>query len=553
MRLFIYYVTHSLLNTLKKLLKTWVAIFLVLMIGGALIGGIIGTVISSIDDMNSTGTETEAEDDEEFEFTFFGSVGDFMEENGLETVDIVDLVISAIFFMILATNVANAQSSGKIFHPADVPMMFASPLKPQSVMLFRLTCTLGSSFFVSLFMLYQIPNLMRAGLGFWGSLSCIIVYMFCLMFSTLIQVAFYTLASKIENGPESINKFLIGFYSLIGAGFIAYITITKQEIVPALFGYFANPATHWVPFWGWLRGLTYNAALGNLAMAGVYLGLFIVSCLLIIVFIWKMKADFYEDAMFAAEKKAEQIESARLSSRGGTARREKKRKGNVDREGFHYGSGANVFFYKAVFNRFRFAKLRIFSTTMIVYLLLGCGVAYVAKNYVTFDGDMFFIPAAAMGIVAFYRTLGDPIKEDTSREFFLLIPAKGYSKIMYSLLGCITVTAIDLIVPMIISGVIVGTTPLNVLVWMLFILSISFFATTVGTFISLSIPGDHAQTLKLVIQMFFLYFGLGPSAICVVVGIYFGQIVAALLIGTVVNAVIGFLVSLLLPVFLGRK
>ena len=39
MRLFIYYAVHSFLNTLKKLLKTWVAVFLVIGIGGALIGG----------------------------------------------------------------------------------------------------------------------------------------------------------------------------------------------------------------------------------------------------------------------------------------------------------------------------------------------------------------------------------------------------------------------------------------------------------------------------------------------------------------------------------
>ena len=43
---------------------------------------------------------------------------------------------------------------------------------------------------------------------------------------------------------------------LIGIGFIAYMTITKQEVAPALFGYFARPSTHWVPFWGWLRGIS---------------------------------------------------------------------------------------------------------------------------------------------------------------------------------------------------------------------------------------------------------------------------------------------------------
>ena len=46
MRLFIYYAVHSFLNTLKKLLKTWVAVFLVIGLGGALIGGIIGLVIN---------------------------------------------------------------------------------------------------------------------------------------------------------------------------------------------------------------------------------------------------------------------------------------------------------------------------------------------------------------------------------------------------------------------------------------------------------------------------------------------------------------------------
>jgi len=166
---------------------------------------------------------------------------------------------------------------------------------------------------------------------------------------------------------------------------------------------------------------------------------------------------------------------------------------------------------------------------------------------------MFFIPACAMGIISFYRTLGDPIREDTSREFFLLIPEKGYSKIMYSLLGCLAVNAIDLLVPMLIATIIMGTNPLVTLVWFLFILSISFFATNVGTFIALSIPGESAKTIKTILQMMFMYFGLGPSAIAVVLGIVLNQMVIALAIGLVINFVIGFLVSLLLPLFLGRK
>ena len=565
MRLFFYYVSHSLLNTLKKLLKTWVAVFLVLAVGGAVIGGIIGLIASAVikedePEQNTTisiteeGEETDDDAEIHLEFSFGNEISAKMKEYGVSTVDVVDLVISVLFLVVLATNVVNAKSSGKIFQPADVPMLFASPLRPQSVLMFRLLCTLGSSIFVSFFMLYQVPNLMNgAKLGFWGALSCVVVYMLILMFSTLVQVTFYTITSKFDNGIELTNKILIGIYGLIGAGFAAYVTLSKKELVPAVFGYFAGTKTHWVPFWGWLRGIAYYASKNDLAMSGVYMGLFVAACFFLILFIWKMKADFYEDAMFATERKAEALENAQRASNGATVIREKERKGKIDREGFRYGSGANVFFYKAVYNRFRFAKLNIFSTTMIVYLISAVTISYVVKNYATGFDDMFFIPAAAMGIIAFYRTLGDPIREDTSREFFLLIPEKGYTKIMYSLLGCLAVTAIDLAVPMVIAGIMLGTNPVSVLVWFLFILSVSFFATNAGTFIALSIPGDHAQTIKTVLQIMFLYLGIGPSAAVVLAGVLLNQLVIALAIGVVMNFIAGFLLSLLLPLFLGRK
>jgi len=565
MRLFFYYVSHSLLNTLKKLLKTWVAVFLVLAVGGAVIGGIFGLIASAVikedePEQNTTisiteeGEETDDDAEIHLEFSLGNEISAKMKEYGVSTVDVVDLVISVLFLVVLATNVVNAKSSGKIFQPADVPMLFASPLRPQSVLMFRLLCTLGSSIFVSFFMLYQVPNLMNgAKLGFWGALSCIVVYMLILMFSTLVQVTFYTITSKFDNGIELTNKILIGIYGLIGAGFAAYVTVSKKELVPAVFGYFAGTKTHWVPFWGWLRGIAYYASKNDLKMSGVYLGLFVAACFFLILFIWKMKADFYEDAMFATERKAEALENAQRASNGATVIREKERKGKIDREGFRFGSGANVFFYKAVYNRFRFAKLKIFSTTMIVYLISAVTISYVVKNYATGFDDMFFIPAAAMGIIAFYRTLGDPIREDTSREFFLLIPEKNYKKILYSLLGCLAVTAIDLAVPMVIAGIMLGTNPVSVLVWFLFILSVSFFATNAGTFIALSVPGEHAQTIKTVLQIMFLYLGIGPSAVVVIAGVILNQLIIALAIGVVMNFIAGFLLSLLLPLFLGRK
>ena len=566
MRLFLYYVSHSLFNTIKKLMKTWVAFIIIAMVFG-LVVGLVTTIFSKNDKKKNTepsetsivqydegegpGEEISVEDAVSGQLAK-SKIGRMMEKYDITKEQIVDLAISAIFLLILATNILNAQNSSKIFLPADVPMLFSSPMRPQSVLMFRLLCTLGSSLLISLFMLFQIPNLTHgAGLSLLGAVSIIIVYSLTLVFSTLVQVVFYTITSKMKSGTGNIKNFLAGVYGAIAVGFLAYTVITKQPVIAALFAFFAGANTHWVPFWGWLRGISYYACTGDIVSSVIYLGLFVAACAVLVLVIWKLKADFYEDAMFAAEHKAEQLESARNAAKGGVMTREKERKGKVDREGFHYGSGANVFLYKALFNRFRFAKLKVFSTTMIIYTVIAGVVAYLARQYPY--GDAFFIPAAVLGVMAFYRTMGDPIREDTSKDFFILIPEKPHKKLLYSLLGCLSVTAIDLLLPVIVAAVILKADPLSVIAWFLFILSISFFATVVGTLISLSLPKDQAQTIALIVQMMFLYFGLTPSAVAVIAGILLGHLTPAILIGTAINALIAFLVSLILPAVLGRK
>ena len=565
MRLFFYYITHSLFNTIKKLMKTWVAFILIVMVFGMVVG-----LVASLFDKDDKGSgepqesvinlvEEDEDPGEEISLEEAASgrlakskIGRMMKQYNITKEQIVDLAISAVFLLVLATNILNAQNSSKIFMPADVPMLFSSPLKPQSVLMFRLICTLGTSLFVSLFMLFQIPNLViNVGLNPWGAVSLVVVYALILVFSTLVQVVFYTITSKMKSGSANIKNFLAVVYGVIALGFLAYTVITKQPVISAVFAYFAGANTHWIPFWGWLRGISYYACTGDKVMSFIYLGLFIVSCAVLVLVIWKMKADFYEDAMFAAEHKAEQIESAKNAAKGGVMVREKERKSKVERDGFHYGSGANVFLYKAIFNRFRFAKLKIFSTTMIIYTIVAGVVAYLARQYP--NGDAFFIPAAVLGVMAFYRTIGDPIREDTSKDFFILIPEKPHKKLMYSLLGCLSVTAIDLLLPIIVSAVILQASPISVIAWFLFILSISFFATVVGTLISLSLPKDQAQTIALIVQMMFLYFGLTPSAVAVIVGILTGHLVIAVIIGAAINALTAFLVSLILPAVLGRK
>lgn len=108
-------------------------------------------------------------------------------------------------------------------------------------------------------------------------------------------------------------------------------------------------------------------------------------------------------------------------------------------------------------------------------------------------------------------------------------------------------------IPLIVAAVITKSNPLTVIGWFVFILSVSLFGTTVGAFVSLSIPGDHAQTLKTMIQIMFVYFGAIPSMGFVIAGLVLKNMGIMLIAGAAFNAIAGGFFSLLSPHFLTNK
>lgn len=553
MRLFLYYTIHSFVNTIKKIMKTWVAIMLACLIMGGLIGLVIGSLLPDSDEKST----------EENPYQIEISIGDkdadaddvdkqdFLEKRGKTKSDMVDLVITAVFLLTLAMNIVNSKKSGQIFQPADVPCLFASPLKPQSVMMFRLISSLAASLLITIYMFFQLPNLIfNLGFGVWGAISLIIAYGLMLIFGTLVQVSFYTITSKREKGTGNATNMLLVVYGVVAAAFFIYTFATGKDLLTGAFDFFGSKYTFWVPFWGWIRGFCYYAIAGKTAMSLIFLALFVIACALIVVLIWKMKADFYEDAMFATEKKAALLESAKDASKGGVIVREKERKGKIDREGFHHGYGANVYLHKAIFNRFRFATLKIFSKTLITYVVAAV-IGSIAATKAGITGvDVYIIPACVLTFLTFYRTLGNPLQEDTSREFFVLIPESPLKKIWYSLLGSMAVNAIDTILPVIIAMIILRTNPLLVLGWFVFIISVSFFGTTIGTFVNISVPGEAGSTIKSFVQIMLLYFGLLPAAVFIFVGVFFHILAPMLIIGAAINVGLGTLFTLMTPHFL---
>lgn len=539
MRLFAYYAIHSVKNTFKKLFKTWLAIIIM-----ALVVGVIAGVIASAASSNKH-EETSVEETVEVKEP------GFLETRGIERDAFVDFLVSLGFLGLVAMNVLNAKNSGKMFKPGDVVMLFSSPLKPQSVLMFRLMSSIGATLLISIYMLFQVPNLvLNLHMSLWGALSIIIAFGLAIIIGTLFQVTFYTLSSRKGKPVKNISKAIGIFYGIIALAYVIYTLVNGRDYLNCAIDFFAGKKTFFVPFWGWVRGFCYFAGQGETLKSLIYLGVIVVGSALLIWFIWRIDCDFYEDAITSAEKQAELLESARQASKGGVQARTKERKANVSREGFAYGFGASVFFFKPLYNRIRFSKLKIFSTTSIVYIVVTALVIYLTRALEEFDP--FLIVACALGVMVFYRTMGNPLGEDVSKSFFLLAPEKASHKLFYSMTAGLTITLMDLLVPALGAAIFFGENPLSVLAWILFILSIDFFGTSVGTFINVSVPGEVGASMKVMVQVMFLYFGLAPSVVAIIAGVILGKIVIFAAVGAVLNILIGLIFFGLISAFLEK-
>lgn len=547
MKLFCYYAFHSIINSLKKLFKTWVAVFLVICFAFGIIAGLIGASLDKLNDAKNPETEvvSEAATPSEVDSPEADEPG-FLELHSITASQLMEAIVSLAFLLIVFLNIVNTDAASKIFKPADIPLLFASPMKPQSVMLFRLVCNLGMMLAASLYLLFQIPNLvLNLGMSVWGACSLLIAWAVMLICGMLFQVTLYTVCSRHPVLKKNMSKIVYAFLGLIVIGFIIYSNMRGGDYISCAVAYFAAPVTRFVPFWGWIRGFCIAAFTGNTLWCIIYAVLLLAGFVGLIALIWSLDADFYEDALESAEHAAELIEK----SKNGTATtRTKDRSDKLRRDGFNHGCGANVFFFKSMYNRFRFATLHVFTKTFFVYLAIALIGSYFCQKITDFNG--FIIVACAMALIAFYRTLGNPLQEDTSKEFFVMIPETAGSKLLWSLLAGSANCLLDVTVPMIIAAIWLKSGIFTTIMWILFIVSMDFFGTTVGAFIGVSVPTNSGQTIKQLVQILFIYFGLAPAAVLIIIGVILEHTVLFMIIAVLVNLTVGAIFFALTPHFL---
>ena len=545
MKLFGYYAWHSFVNQLRKLFKTWVLIFLVICFA---VGALIGVGAAMLDD--AAGADEEIVESEVIEEEGPG----IQEQLGIEPMELVELIVGGAILAFFVFEAISADKNGsRIFLPADVTLLFASPMKPQSVLLFRLMTQLGTSILASVYLLFQLPNLvLNLGMSIWAALAIIATWCLTIMIGKLLQIFLYTVCSTHVTLKKHLRNGIYAFLLVLAGAYLMYWKTSGDSYLIAAVDFFNGSFSRFIPLWGWLKGFCMFAMEGNIAGLLMSLAAIIVGGVLLVYIIWHVKADFYEDAMAKSEETAELLAAAQSEKAGVTViRRKKDRSDKLRRDGMRHGSGATVFFHKAMYNRFRFAHLGIFTKTTETYLLAAVAVSILCRFVIQADG---LIPVMlTLGVLTFFRAMGNPLEQDTQMEHFLLIPESTWHKLFWSLMGGTANCFLDLLPAILVAALLLGENLLITLAWVPLIVSVDFFATTVGAFIGLSVPVSAGKMVKQLVQILFIYFGLLPDIAIMAVGLVFEQPVLAAIGCAVVNILLGLVFFFLTPLFLEPK
>lgn len=550
MRLLIYYITHTFVNSIRKLFRTWVIFLILFFVAVGVICGITAAVVSSVmEDKTKTEQTQEVEEQpeeqkEQKEIVLAGMIPLNTKE---EVTDFLEVLVFVFVVLIVAYNIyAGNKSGARIFNMADVNFLFASPQKPQSVLLFKTVLQMGLEIMGSLYLCFQLPNLvLNLGISLFTALSILAVWMFALMLGKLTSILTYTVIATHEH----LRKYVKPLALVLPATLLGIVLIIMKtqgcNAYQAARTAFGGVISSDIPMIGWIKGVFIHAVSGDLYWSLVYGAFLVVGYGIMIGIIWNLKADFYEDAMTGAGINQEKLEMAKDKMQRG-----KKRSGKIEREGLERGEGANTLFWKQLYNRKRFAKLSVFTDTMLTYLGISVMFAIVLRKFM--QGSSLFPLGIMLLVVVFFRSYGNPIAIETNAKYIYLIPQSAFSKIIWSVFAGTVDTILDIVPGIVIATLILRESPFQAIGWLLLILSADFIFSAIGLFIEMVMPTSLNEAIKGAFSMTLKMTAVFPMLITLVILRYFHADGVAFGIMTLVNVGSGILFLLVSSTLLHR-
>lgn len=532
MRLWGYYALHTFINTIKKIFKSKVMIVILcsFLIGGV-VGGSVGFISSLVEDQaqteNSVSKDDKTNDPAQMEEDFMTVHADAIRESIPAATMILLLVV------VLWGIYGGSKKGSDFFLMADANILFAAPLKAQTVLMFRLSFQMLALLFFTFYLIFQVPSMkLILGLDNFAIVAIFLAWGMLLFMSKLMSVFTYTLTATYEHLKKYVVPFVFAVGLLVVAATGAVYLSTGNDYMATLRLTYGADWSNYIPVFGWYKAMVMNAINGHVFASLGYMALNLVFLIALVWGIWHIKADFYEDALAGAQKRDDMTKAA-LEGRNinkdkkQSAKRTQKLEHKVRKSYELKGWGASVFLHKSILNRRRFSKFGFVTNTLLLYLAIGgLGAAFMA--YKT-DLREISVIGLIMALTLFFRNFGNPIEIESSHNWLFLVPEDPYKKVLYAILAGSVDCVLDLLPGIVVATVILRGNPLMALLWLATLVSMDFMFSCFGLLLQAILPSSAMDVVKSMLQMMLRAFII----VVIVIAFAIGTVLQGLALGAV--------------------
>lgn len=532
MRLWGYYALHTFINTIKKIFKSKVMIVILcsFLIGGV-VGGSVGFISSLVEDQarteSSVSKDDKTNDPAQMEEDFMTVHADAIRESIPAATMILLLVV------VLWGIYGGSKKGSDFFLMADANILFAAPLKAQTVLMFRLSFQMLALLFFTFYLIFQVPSMkLILGLDNFAIVAIFLAWGMLLFMSKLMSVFTYTLTATYEHLKKYVVPFVFAVGLLVVAATGAVYISTGNDYMATLRLTYGADWSNYIPVFGWYKAMVMNAINGHVFASLGYMALNLVFLIALVWGIWHIKADFYEDALAGAQKRDDMTKAA-LEGRNinkdkkQSAKRTQKLEHKVRKSYELKGWGASVFLHKSILNRRRFSKFGFVTNTLFLYLAIGgLGAAFMA--YKT-DLREISVIGLIMALTLFFRNFGNPIEIEASHNWLFLVPEDPYKKVLYAILAGSVDCVLDLLPGIVVATVILRGNPLMALLWLATLVSMDFMFSCFGLLLQAILPSGAMDVVKSMLQMMLRAFII----VVIVIAFAIGTVLQGLALGAV--------------------
>lgn len=355
----------------------------------------------------------------------------------------VTILLAILFLMFLYTLYSGTKKLDSHFTMSDVNLIFVSPIKPQTVLLYGVIKKIALELLTSIYILYQIPNVLgNFNVPVVNQIVLILaVIIFQLIFSNILKLFIFALNTKYKNLGQIIRSAVKAVLVLMAAG--AAFIIVKGDI-KAILEKILNVVVYssWIgniPVIGWIREIIVQVIKGLNISTFLYLSLFLLLSALMLYITYILKLDYYEDMLSSAEmySTAKNIKTSKETAVSGSnnAFFTPIRKRGLKLDNIH---GAKVLFFKHINEYAKRSFVFFVNTYSLILLTASLVLGIFAKGL-----DIKIIFLASCGLLFFSAGMASKIYNEIYHHFIFLLPDTPQRKLFYGMVSSLVKAVTD--------------------------------------------------------------------------------------------------------------